>query len=131
MKESERRRALNTLQAVYDDLAERALETVLENEEGLRQGPYSFAYQELEDRFVPRLISLGHALGSLQQGSRPPPRPPKFHVVRVEAPLRELDQRINEALDAARGALLHGVQLAQDDEDGGLWHAFITLARPR
>lgn len=130
MKESDRRRALETLQHVYEDLAERALDTVIENEEGLRQGPYSFAYQEIEDRFVPRLINLGHMIGSLQQlGSRRAPRPPKYRVLRVEGPLGELDDRINAALGECRGERVHGLELAEDP-DADVWHAFLTLSRP-
>ena len=127
MDENDRRRALATLQKVYEDLARRAVDTVLENEEGLRAGPYSFAYQELEDRFAPRLINLGHMIGALQHLQRGRPPQTEFRVERVEGPLEELDTRINERLRKLGGETLHQVQLAQGD-DGG-WHAFLTMSR--
>ena len=125
----ERRRALRTLQRVYERMAERALETVIENEEGLEQSPYSFAYQEIEDRFSMRLINLGHMIGALQQLDRPrEARRVSFRVERVEGALDELDDLINERLADCPGDALHGLQLAQ--EEPGNWHAFLTLARP-
>jgi hypothetical protein len=132
MDEADRRSALVTLQKVYEDLASRAVETVLENAEGLRQGPYSFAYQELEDRFAPRLINLGHMIGALQHMGRRPQPQHEFRVERVMGPLVELDARINEVLRRAPQDTLHQVALApaEDDEGPANWHAFLTLSRP-
>jgi hypothetical protein len=128
MDENDRRRALGTLQKVYEDLARRAVENVLENEEGLRSSPYSFAYQEIEDRFAPRLINLGHLIGALQHLSGRRVQNVEYQVQRVEGPLEELDGRINEALRRAPGTTLHDVALAKDD--AGTWHAFLTTSRP-
>lgn len=128
MDENDRRRALGTLQKVYEDLARRAVENVNENEEGLRSSPYSFAYQEIEDRFAPRLINLGHLIGALQHLSRQKQPQPEFSVERVQAPLEEMDAKINETLRRKQGFLLHQVSLAKDD--AGAWHAFLTLSRP-
>jgi hypothetical protein len=127
MDVNDHRRALATLQKVYEDLARRAVENVLENEEGLRSSPYSFAYQEIEDRYAPRLINLGHLIGALQHLQRQRAPQTEFRVERVEAPIGELDKKINEKLRHSQGETLHGVQLAPGD--AGVWHAFLTLSR--
>lgn len=127
MDANDHRRALATLQKVYEDLARRAVENVIENEEGLRSSPYSFAYQEIEDRYAPRLINLGHLIGALQHLQRQRPTQTEFRVERVEAPLAELDKKINEKLRHSQGEMLHGLQLAAGD--AGTWHAFLTLSR--
>ena len=129
MDERQLRRALLTLQKVYEDLTRRTVETVLENEEGLQQSPYSFAYQELEARFAPQLINLGHMIGALQQmGGKRKRSPPQYRVKRVEGELEELDGLINGHLDESPGELLHDIALAHDPS--GTWHAFLTLSRP-
>lgn len=132
MDERSRRRALMTLQRVYEDLARRTVDTVIENEEGLQTSPYSFAYQEIEDRFAPRLINLGHMIGALQQmgRQRQEPRPPTrhFRVKRVEGEIAELDGLINVHLEENPEDHLHQVCLAHGED--GNWHAFLTLSRP-
>ncbi len=125
--ENERRRALATLHKVYEDLARRAVDTVLENEEGLRAGPYSFAYQELEDRFAPRLINLGHMIGAIQNLQRQRPPQTEYHVERIQGSLEELETKVNERLKKAAGETLHQVELAQGDD--GAWHAYLVLSR--
>ncbi|MCG3136167.1 MAG: hypothetical protein HMLKMBBP_04007 [Planctomycetes bacterium] len=127
MDENARRRAMATLQKMYEDLARRAVDTVNENEDGLRSSPFSFAYQEIEDRFAPRLLNLGHLLGAMQHLQRQKPQHTEFSVERVEGPLDQLDKRINDKLRGDRGATLHNVSLAQADD--GTWHAFLTLSR--
>jgi len=127
MDENDRRRALATLQKVYEDLARRAVENVNENEEGLRSSPYSFAYQEIEDRFAPRLINLGHMIGALQHLARQKHSQTEFRVERVQAPLDEMDGKINELLRKSRGETLHQVAVVRDD--AGAWHAFLTISR--
>jgi hypothetical protein len=129
MDETDRRRALQTLQKVYEDLARRAVETVIENEEGLEQSPYSFAYQEIEDRFAPRLVNLGHMIGSLQHAGRQQRQPhTEFRVERVAGKLEEIDSLINEKLRAAPSDALHQVSVVTDAATG-TWHAFLTLSR--
>ena len=129
MEPRDRRRALRALQRVYEDLAERALETVLENEEGLQQSPYSFAYQEIEDRFSLKLINLGHMLGALQHLERPrQEQRVTYRVERVEGSLEELDDLINDRLGDNPVDTLHDLTIAQ--EEPGSWHAFLTLSRP-
>lgn len=127
MDENARRRAMSTLQKMYEDLARRAVDTVNENEEGLRSSPFSFAYQEIEDRYAPRLLNLGHLLGAMQHLQRQKPQQTEYSVERVEGPLDELDKRINEKLRSDRGASLISVSLAQADD--GTWHAFLALSR--
>ena len=129
MDETDRRRALQTLQKVYEDLARRAVETVIENEEGLEQSPYSFAYQEIEDRFAPRLVNLGHMIGSLQHAGRQQRQPhTEFRVERVEGKLEEIDSLINEKLRATPTDALHQVSVVTDATTG-TWHAFLTMSR--
>jgi transcription termination factor NusB len=129
MDENDRRRALLTLQKVYEDLARRAVDTVLENEEGLEQSPYSFAYQEIEDRFAPRLINLGHMIGALQHAGRQQRQPhTEFRVERVAGKLEELDGLINEKLREWSNDALHQVSVVSDASTGQ-WHAFLTMSR--
>ena len=129
MDENDRRRALMTLQKVYEDLARRAVETVIENEEGLEQSPYSFAYQEIEDRFAPRLVNLGHMIGSLQHAGRQQRQPhTEFRVERVAGKIDDLETLINEKLREAPTDSLHHVNVVPDAATG-TWHAFLTLSR--
>jgi hypothetical protein len=130
MDENDRRRALLTLQKVYEDLARRAVDTVIENEEGLEQSPYSFAYQEIEDRFAPRLVNLGHMIGALQHAGRQQRQPhTEFRVERVNAPkLDELDGVINAKLRETPNDALHQVNVVPDAA-AGTFHAFLTLSR--
>ena len=127
MDSNDHRRALMTLQKVYEDLARRAVENIVENEEGLKSSPYSFAYQEIEDRYAPRLINLGHLIGSLQHLQRQRQPQTEYRVERVEAPLDELDKRINEKLRQFQGDVMHDLALAPGEN--GSWHAFLTLSR--
>ncbi len=129
MDENDRRRALVTLQKVYEDLARRAVDTVIENEEGLEHSPYSFAYQEIEDRFAPRLVNLGHMIGALQHAGRQQRQPhTEFRVERVKGSLDDLDGLINEKLRAAPNDALHQVNVVHDPT-AGIWHAFMTFSR--
>ncbi|MCE9636895.1 MAG: hypothetical protein K8T90_14415 [Planctomycetes bacterium] len=128
MDANDHRRAMHTLQKVYEDLARRAIESVLENEEGLRSSPYSFAYQEIEDRFAPRLVSLGHLIGSLQHLQRQRQPQTEYRVERIEGPVAELDTKINERLKQCQGETLHQVSLVPA-EAVGMWHAFLTMSR--
>ena len=129
MDESQRRRALQTLQKVYEELAKRAVDTVNENEEGLEQSPYSFAYQEIEDRFAPRLVNLGHLIGSLQHAGRQQRQPhTEFRVERVVGKLEEIDAVINAKLRESPNDALHQVNVVPDPT-AGTWHAFLTLSR--
>lgn len=129
MEERERRRALGTLQRVYEDLAQRAVDTVIENQEGLEQSPYSFAYQEIEDRFAPRLMNLGNLIGALQHLGRRRETPTTFRVERLEGDLDELDEVINEYLVRHPGDALHDLNFVRGDEEDGTWHVFLTLSR--
>lgn len=129
MDENDRRRALVTLQKVYEELARRAVETVIENEEGLEQSPYSFAYQEIEDRFAPRLVNLGHMINALQHAGRHQRQPhTEYRVERVGGKLEEIDGLINQKLRETPNDALHQVNFVPDAPSGE-WHAFLTLSR--
>jgi hypothetical protein len=125
----ETQRAAMTLQMVYDDLVKRLTDATMENEEGLRSSPYSFSLQELEDRFAPRLVNIGHLIFALYHASRQRQPPARYRVHRVEGELDELDTLINQVLRESPAEQLHNVALAQDEE-AGTWHAFLTLCRP-
>jgi hypothetical protein len=129
MDENDRRRALVALQKVYEELARRAVDTVLENEEGLEQSPYSFAYQEIEDRFAPRLINLGHMISALQHAGRQQRQPhTEYRIERVAGKLDEMDKLINDKLRESPSDSLHQVNVVPDSVTG-TWHAFLTLSR--
>jgi hypothetical protein len=130
MEERERRRALGTLQRVYEDLAQRAVDTVIENQEGLEQSPYSFAYQEIEDRFAPRLMNLGNLIGALQHLGRRRETPPRYRVERLEGELDDLDEVINEYLARHPADALHDLNFVRAEDEEGTWHVFLTLSRP-
>ena len=127
MDETERRRALSTLQSIWDDLVERLKDTVVENEDGLRSQEYSFAYQQLEDRFAPRMMNITHMMGAIHNAGRDRAQPvPCYRVERVEGELEELDTRINDRLAELPGQRLHNVEIVRGN-DG--WHAFLTLSQ--
>jgi hypothetical protein len=127
MDANEHRRALQTLQRVYEDLARRAVEHVNEREEVLRSSPYSFAYQNDIEDLAPRLINLGHLIGALQHLQRQRQPQTEFRIERVEGAVGELDKKINEKLKQCQGETLHQVSLAPGD--AGVWHAFLTISR--
>jgi hypothetical protein len=109
MDENDRRRALIALQKVYEDLARRAVDTVLENEEGL--------------------VNLGHMIGALQHAGRRQQQPhTEFRIERVEGKLDEIDGLINDKLRETPNDALHQVNVVSDPATG-VWHAFMTLSR--
>jgi len=127
--EKDRRRALRSLQNVWRDLIGQLVDQCVQNETDLQGAGFSYSYQEIEDRFGQRLFLASQMIGALQHaGPQRAPQPPVFHVERVEGSLDELDERINERLQALRGHVLHNVAVASDDDE--TWHAFLTLSRP-
>jgi hypothetical protein len=65
-------RALGVLQEVYGSMVERLTEAVLADEEQIRDAQFSYTYQEVEDRFGPRIVSLSHLINALQNASGRP-----------------------------------------------------------
>ncbi len=128
--EKDRRRAMRAIQHVWRDLVRQLVESAVAHEDELQGTGFSYAYQEMEDRFGQRLFLASQMLGAIQHAGPParPPAPPEFKVIRVEGPLEELDTRINARLADLRGHLVHGIEIASDDDE--LWHAFVTLSLP-
>ena len=126
--EGERRRAQLAMQRVWRDLVRQLVDTCVNNEEDLQQAGFSYAYQEIEDRFAQRLFLAGQMMGAIQHAGPPQPEapPPQFRVLRVEGALDELDERINAQLEALPGHTVHDLSLASDDDE--TWHAFLTVS---
>jgi len=120
-------KALTVLQEVYGSLVERLTETVLHDEEGIRGSPYSFAYQEVEDRFGPRIINLSHLINALQNAAGRP-TVEEFRVETVIADADTLSEAVNQRLRALRGSTLKDVNLQKIDE--GKFLVMLTLSRP-
>ena len=129
INEQDRRRALRSLQTVWRDLVGQLVDTCVNNEADLANAGFSYSYQEIEDRFGQRLFLASQMIGAIQHaGPQRQTPPPRYRVVRVEAPLEELDERISDRLDDLVGHELHDISIASDDDE--TWHAFLTLSRP-
>lgn len=120
-------KALGVLQEVYGTLVERLTEAVLADEEQIRDAQFSFTYQEVEDRFGPRIINLSHLINALQNADRRP----TVEEVRVETVVADaatLADEVNKRLRALRGSTLKSMNV-QKVEDGKLL-VVLTLGRP-
>ncbi len=126
MNQREMQQALTVLQEVYGGMLERLTESVRQNEDGLRGSPYSFAYQEVEDRFAPRVVSLSHLIGALQSACARP-TVDEYRVETVISTADDLSREVNEKLKALRGARLKDVSLQKLDD--GRFLVMLTLAR--
>ena len=120
-------KALGVLQEVYGNLVERLTEAVLADEEQIRDAQFSFTYQEVEDRFGPRLINLSHLINALQNASGRA----TVEEVRVETVIAEaetLADEVNKRLRALRGSNLKSMNgLKMDD---GKYLVALTRGRP-
>jgi hypothetical protein len=129
INEKDRRRALRSLQTVWRDLVGQLVDSCVTNEDDLVNAGFSYSYQEIEDRYGQRLFLASQMIGAIQHaGPQRPPPPVRYRVVRVEAPLEELDERITDRLDDLVGHELQDISIASDDDE--TWHAFLTLSRP-
>ena len=120
-------KALGVLQEVYGSLVERLTEAVLADEEQIRDAQFSFTYQEVEDRFGPRIINLSHLINALQNAAGRP----TVEEVRVETVVADagtLADEVNKRLRALRGTTLKSMNV-QKMEDGKFL-VVLTLARP-
>lgn len=109
-------RALGVLQEVYGTLVERLTEAVIQDEDTLRDSQYSFAYQEVEDRFGPRIINLSHLINALQNAAGRP----TVEETRVETVISDaagLAEEVNRRIRSLRGSTLKSLDL-QKLEDG-------------
>jgi hypothetical protein len=120
-------KALGVLQEVYGNLVERLTEAVLADEEQIRDAQFSFTYQEVEDRFGPRIINLSHLINALQNAAGRP----TVEEVRVETVIAEaetLADEVNKRLRALRGTSLKSMNVQKMDD--GKFLVVLTLARP-
>jgi hypothetical protein len=119
-------KALGVLQEVYGSLVERLTEAVLADEEQIRDAQFSFTYQEVEDRFGPRIINLSHLINALQNAAGRP----TVEEVRVETVVAEaatLADEVNKRLRALRGTTLKSMNVQQAAE--GKFLVVLTLSR--
>ena len=124
--QSEMQRALGVLQEVYGSMVERLTEAVLADEEQIRDAQFSYTYQEVEDRFGPRIVSLSHLINALQNASGRP----TVEEVRVETVIAEaetLAEEVNRRLRAARGSTLKSMNVQKMDD--GKFLVVLSMAR--
>ena len=124
--QSEMQRALGVLQEVYGSMVERLTEAVLADEEQIRDAQFSYTYQEVEDRFGPRIVSLSHLINALQNASGRP----TVEEVRVETVIAEaetLADEVNRRLRAARGSTLKSMNVQKMDD--GKFLVVLSMAR--
>ncbi len=120
--------SLGILQEVYGSLVERLTDAVQENEDALRSAgdSYSFAAQDVEDRFGPRIINLSHLINALQAATTVPTKE-EFRFEQVLADAEELAESVNDRVQSRRGWVFRNLNL-QKTEDGRFL-ALITLSR--
>ena len=119
-------KALSVLQEVYGTLVERLTEAVIQDEEQLRDSQYSFAYQEVEDRYGPRIINLSHLINALQNASSRP-TVEELRVETVIASPTELAEEVNKKLRALRGSSMKSMNVQKLDD--GTFLVLLVLSR--
>jgi hypothetical protein len=119
-------KALSALQECYGGLVERMTESILHDEEGIRNSAYSFSYQEVEDRFGPRILNLTHLINALQNAAGRP-TVEEFRVETVIADAASLAQEVNNRLRALRGTSVKDISLQKLDD--GKFLVLLTLGR--
>ncbi|MHC4820771.1 MAG: hypothetical protein ACYTDX_03505 [Planctomycetota bacterium] len=120
--------SLGILQEVYGSLVERLTDAVQENEDALRSAgdSYSFAAQDVEDRFGPRIINLSHLINALQAATTVPTKE-EFRFEQVLADAEELAESVNDRVQSRRGWVFRNLNLQKTDD--GRFLALITLSR--
>ena len=119
-------KALGVLQEVYGTLVERLTESVIQDEDQLRDSQYSFAYQEVEDRFGPRIINLSHLINALQNATARP-TVEELRVETVIAIPAELAEEVNKKLRALRGSTMKSMNVQKLDD--GTFLVLLVLSR--
>ncbi len=119
-------RALGVLQEVYGTLVEKLTEAVIQDEENLRDSQYSFSYQEVEDRFGPRIINLSHLINALQNAAGRP-TVEESRVETVVADSANLAEEVNRRLRSLRGSVLKSLSLHKLDD--GTFLVLLVVSR--
>jgi len=120
-------KALAVLQEAYGNLVERLSEAVLNDEDAIKDASFSYAYQEVEDRYGPRIIHLSHLINALQSATQRPASE-EIRVETVIADAETLSDEINRRLRALRGTVMKDLNLQKLDD--GRFLVLLTLARP-
>jgi hypothetical protein len=124
--QSDVQKALSVLQEVYGSLVERLTEAVLQDEEQLRENQFSYTYQEVEDRFGPRIINLSHLINALQNATgRPTVEESRVETVIADA--ATLAEEVNKRLRTLRGSTVKSLTLQKMDD--GKFLVLLTLSR--
>lgn len=119
-------KALGVLQEIYGSLVERLTEAVLQDEEQLRDSHYSFTYQEVEDRFGPRIINLSHLINALQNATgRPTVEETRVETVIADA--ATLADEVNRRLRSLRGSTLKSMNVQRLED--GTFMVLLVLSR--
>lgn len=119
-------KALSILQDVYGVLVERLTDSVLQEEEQLRDSQYSFAYQEVEDRYAPRIINLSHLINALQNAAGRPTTE-EFRAETVISDAENLAEELNKRMRALRGSTVKSMNFAKLDD--GKFLVLLVTAR--
>ncbi len=119
-------KALSILQDVYGNLVEKLTESVLQEEDQLRDSQYSFAYQEVEDRYGPRIINLSHLINALQNATGRP-TVEEFRAETVIADADSLADELNKRLRSIRGSTLKSMSVQKTDD--GKFLVLLVLCR--
>jgi hypothetical protein len=120
-------KALSVLQEAYGGMVERLTEAVLQDEDQIRDSQFSFAYQEVEDRFGPRIVNLSHLINALQNAAGRP-TVEEFRVETVITPAETLADEVNKRLRTLRGSSVKNLALQKMDD--GQFLVVITVGRP-
>ncbi len=119
-------KALSVLQEAYGGMVERLTEAVLQDEDQIRDSQFSFAYQEVEDRFGPRIVNLSHLINALQNAAGRP-TVEEFRVETVIAAPESLADEVNKRLRSLRGSSVKSVALQRMED--GQFLVLITVGR--
>lgn len=119
-------KALSVLQEAYGGMVERLTEAVLQDEDQIRDSQFSFAYQEVEDRFGPRIVNLSHLINALQNAAGRP-TVEEFRVETVIAAPDLLAEEVNKRLRTLRGSSVKNIALQKMDD--GQFFVLITVGR--
>ena len=108
-------KALSVLQEAYGGMVERLTEAVLQDEDQIRDSQFSFAYQEVEDRFGPRIVNLSHLINALQNAAGRP-TVEEFRVETVIATPETLADEMNKRLRTLRGSSVKNISMQKMDD---------------
>lgn len=124
MDEDRPRQAIEALNKARENLLTFLVEEVVEREAILTgatnyEGPFSFEFQEIDNKFMGRLASINtflHNLYTLPGFQQKKPKVPQNAVEVVVSEADDLSGEINKALGKHRSRKLVGTSMHRDDE---------------